>query len=245
MQCFQCGKINAPHVIYCSECGVQLHGEKIDIHDANKKYFVQTLVLFLCVVLIIVSSWVAEFSSFLLSDVVFASLLMAVTLVFGLLDLKGFKQLFRFNFHPEALLIIVAGAPFLALVVSGISGYMTYRMGLSYSNVSVDYFLYTSNGLFFGLMFVSVMPGLFEELLFRGILFNHLLKLTRPKSVILITGILFAFVHFHILSLLWLAPMGLFLGYLRFRYRSIVYCILFHMTYNAAVFFIDIYFAVH
>ncbi len=72
--------------------------------------------------------------------------------------------------------------------------------------------------LAFAIVSIAVFPAITEELAFRGILFGQLRKLTSAASTIIVTGVLFALVHFSILSFVWLIPAGLFLGYVRSRY---------------------------
>jgi len=240
MLCLKCGTENEPKVSFCKECGNQLLGEKIDVNDVNKKYFVQTLVLFLCIALIIVSSRVFSLS-FLNNEILFSGLLVVTTLFFAILDWRSFTKIFRFSFRIKLFLKLLIGAPVLAFLVIQLARLMNQAFDFEVSSYYIDYQLYTSNMYFFGILFVSLMPGFFEEFLFRGILFNHLLKLTTPKSTILITGILFSFLHFAFMSLPWLILIGFLLGYLRFRYRTIWYGIFFHALYNASVFFMEIY----
>jgi membrane protease YdiL (CAAX protease family) len=101
--------------------------------------------------------------------------------------------------------------------------------------------VFAGNSFLLGILFISFLPALLEETLFRGLLFNNLLRFTRPKNVILITGILFSFVHFSFISLIWLFPLGLILGYFRYRYRTIWYAVMFHMMYNASVLLFESY----
>lgn len=129
-------------------------------------------------------------------------------------------------------------APGMAVSVVVLSNYLNQAFNLEFSN-HIEAFRIACNSFIIGILFISVLPALVEEILFRGLLFNNLLRFTRPKNVILITGILFSFVHFSFISLIWLFPIGLILGYFRFRYRTIWYAVLFHMVYNASVFMLD------
>ncbi len=240
MQCFNCGKENTPKVAFCTECGTQLQGGKIDYNDENKRYFIQTLVLFLCIVLIICISMVTDLS-LLNHEFVFNSLLICIIIIFAILDYEGFKNLFRFTFHIKPVVQILILAPLLALTVNFLASHINLFFGLTGGRYFKSFELYTSNMYVYGIAFIAIAPGILEELLFRGILFNHFLRFTSPKLTIIITGILFAFIHFSFLSLLWLLAIGLFLGYLRFRYRTVFYCILFHTLYNGSVYFLQMF----
>jgi uncharacterized protein len=238
MQCFNCGKENIPKVAFCTECGTHLQGERIDYNDENKRYFIQTLVLFLCIVLIICLSLVTDFS-LLNHEFLFNSLLILITIIFAILDFERFKKLFRFTFHIKPVVQIIILAPILALVVNFIANHISLLFGLKVGRYFESFELYTSNMYVYGIVFIALAPAIIEELLFRGILFNLLLRFTSPKLTIILTGTLFAFIHFSFFSLPWLAAIGLYLGFLRFRYRTIFYSILFHTLYNGSVYFIQ------
>jgi uncharacterized protein len=174
-------------------------------------------------------------------EYLFNGLLILTTIVFIAFDFKGFVKIFRFTPRVKPILQIIIGAPLLALLVIFLANFLNSVINNETSPYYVSYLVNTSNMYFYGLLFVSFLPGFVEEFLFRGILFNYLLRLTSPKITILISSILFSFIHFSFFSLLWLMPIGLFLGYLRFRYRTIWYSIFFHTMYNASIFIIEIY----
>jgi uncharacterized protein len=245
MRCYNCGTENVPLTSFCVGCGTQLRGEKIDEKDSNRKYFVQSIVLFACIVTSIVLPYrivsdIAAIDSFLSYEFFFSGLLLVITIVFFFLDMKGFLKLFRFSFHLKPFLMIIFGTPFFALGVIYLAKFLSSSFGIE----SYDYFevyeRHTSHMYFYGILFVAILPGFIEEFLFRGILFNQLLRLTSPKVTIFVSALLFSFIHFSFIGMIWLLLLGLVLGYLRFRYRSIWYCILFHLTYNASVFLIEI-----
>lgn len=195
MQCYKCGKDNVPNIIFCTECGNQLRGVKIDYNDENKKYYIQTLVLFLCVILIIISSFVSHLS-FLDHEYLFNGLLILTTIVFSIFSFKSFIKVFRFSFQLKPIIQIIIFAPVLAILVIYLAKFLNAAIGYETMSYYEGYQKYTTNMYFYGILFVSIIPGFIEEFLFRGILFNHLLKLTTPKSTILITSILFSFLHF-------------------------------------------------
>jgi uncharacterized paraquat-inducible protein A len=49
--CKHCGLLVNSNVLFCTHCGKQLRGEVIDSADKNKKYFVNTIVLYFLLVL--------------------------------------------------------------------------------------------------------------------------------------------------------------------------------------------------
>lgn len=82
---------------------------------------------------------------------------------------------------------------------------------------------------------IGVAPAVTEELAFRGLLFGKLINLTSVRSSIIISGFLFALVHFSFLSFFWLIPAGLFFGWMRAREGTIWYGVLCHFVHNTVV----------
>lgn len=80
---------------------------------------------------------------------------------------------------------------------------------------------------------VGVMPGLGEELLFRGFVQTRLEQRWRPQIAIPITAIAFGVYHLDILQGLFAAFAGLWLGFVASRARSIVPTMIAHASSNA------------
>ncbi|MFY7669941.1 CPBP family intramembrane glutamic endopeptidase [Tenacibaculum sp. MEBiC06402] len=108
-------------------------------------------------------------------------------------------------------------------------------------NILYDY-SYLEHPFLWSILFVAILPPIFEELAFRGYLFNNLLKLISPKSTIIATAFLFALIHISFISIIWIFPFGLFLGYLRKRYNTLWIPMLVHFTHNFVVLILDYYF---
>ncbi|MCU0724173.1 MAG: CPBP family intramembrane metalloprotease [Planctomycetes bacterium] len=79
---------------------------------------------------------------------------------------------------------------------------------------------------------VGVMPGFFEELGFRGWMQSTWREIVSPRRAIVLTACVFTVVHFSILSIAWLLPMGLWLGWLRERSGSLWPGVLAHAGHN-------------
>lgn len=86
-------------------------------------------------------------------------------------------------------------------------------------------------------LFVSavIVAPLSEELMFRGLLLQSLWRHTRLAWVAIAgSGFVFGLIHFpQPQAVLPLATMGLLLGYVRVRYRSLTACVLIHALFNA------------
>ena len=89
--------------------------------------------------------------------------------------------------------------------------------------------------LLVALLSIALAPAITEEFAFRGLLFGKLITLTGPRSAIIVSGFLFALVHFSFLSFFWLIPAGLFFGWMRQREGVIWYGVVCHFLHNATV----------
>jgi len=235
INCKYCGSAFNLDAQFCSNCGKQVKGESIDYSDKNKKYFIRTIVLYVLLVMFLGTFYViSQHSDNLSSEIVINSLFFCTVLAFVIIDPKPFFILIypKFNLKPLLIILgfIVIFFPTVTIIVNFINSQLT-NLNFQYT----DQYFNTSHPILFAYLFTSVLPGILEEFMFRGIMFNQLLFLTNPKMTILITAITFSFVHFSFLALLWLIPFGIFLGYLRFRYRTMLYSIFCHMLYNAVI----------
>lgn len=83
-------------------------------------------------------------------------------------------------------------------------------------------------------VYAICLGPILEELVFRGVVFSFLEKSNiKPVFTILITAVLFGFVHMNIVQGVYAAALGIFLGFMRYKYRSIMITILAHIVLNS------------
>jgi membrane protease YdiL (CAAX protease family) len=113
-----------------------------------------------------------------------------------------------------------------------------------YEDVYYNPYLFhdTSNPFIWSVIMICVQPAIFEEVAFRGFLFNNLEKITAEKSAIYITGFLFGIIHLSFISLLWLVPIGLVFAMMRLKYNTLWYGIVGHFSYNLFITVIEFWF---
>jgi sodium transport system permease protein len=88
------------------------------------------------------------------------------------------------------------------------------------------------------LVTLAIVPGVFEEMFFRGFFFTSLRTVLSPWKTILTTALLFGL--FHVVAANVLAPerflpsafLGLALGWVRYRSDSVLPCMLLHAVHN-------------
>jgi membrane protease YdiL (CAAX protease family) len=90
------------------------------------------------------------------------------------------------------------------------------------------------NGVFgvFALLTLSVLPGMAEELLFRGYIQQRLLKAWPPMAAIGATTIVFALAHVDPIHMLAVVPLSIWLGIIAWRSGSIWPAVLCHFANN-------------
>lgn len=80
---------------------------------------------------------------------------------------------------------------------------------------------------------ISVEPGVFEEIAFRGIIQTQLARLLTAKEAIIIQAALFSVLHLSPIIFVSHFVMGLLLGWVRFRTGHVYFGMLLHMAWNA------------
>lgn len=85
------------------------------------------------------------------------------------------------------------------------------------------------------LLVFALLPALCEEIAFRGFILTGLIKHFRPRTAVLLSAFLFALFHMNVFQFLPAFFLGVVLGLLTVRSRSLVPAIMFHFLHNAAL----------
>ncbi|MCS6904350.1 MAG: CPBP family intramembrane glutamic endopeptidase [Bacteroidia bacterium] len=83
------------------------------------------------------------------------------------------------------------------------------------------------------LLVFALVPAVSEELFFRGFLQNTLLRFLAPHTAVILTSLLFSFLHFQFLGFLSRFLLGIFFGYLSLWHKNLLPPIAAHFTNNA------------
>jgi membrane protease YdiL (CAAX protease family) len=87
--------------------------------------------------------------------------------------------------------------------------------------------------LLLGLVVVAVIPGIGEEFVFRGLIQNHLFRITgNVHSAIWLAGLLFSLFHLQFYGLVPRMMLGAMFGYLYYFSGSLVYPMIAHFVNN-------------
>ena len=96
-------------------------------------------------------------------------------------------------------------------------------------------------GFFWIVVINSVMPAVWEEIAFRGLIQGKFGEVVGHKEAILLTSILFAIIHINFLSWIYLFFLGIVLGFLRHYTKSLWPCIVLHFMHNFVVTYLQVY----
>ena len=126
-----------------------------------------------------------------------------------------------------------------------------YMIPLAFSiciigNVAVDYIPRASENIvttevyrlakeyniYLSLFVVSVLIPIIEELIFRGFFYDAVKLLTNDVIAIIFTSIAFAIAHVDFRQMLYALFAGVFLAFIRYKYKNLIYTILLHLLMN-------------
>ncbi len=242
--CKRCHSTHEVDVKFCTQCGAELRRNKLGDRDKNITLVISFYVAFL--VFAVISYFVLlEYPNNIYVDLGVEIGFAALVLIFCSLDFNKIRALYRLpklNWKLWVFTIVfpVFSALFVNFFVDTVNNWLAVENN---SNYYLEYFYY-ENPLLWSFIFVAVFPPIFEELAFRGFLFNILKRISSDRLTIIATAFLFALVHFSFLSFLWIFPFGLVLGYLRSKYETIWLGVIIHFIHNLIIVVFD-YMEIH
>lgn len=239
--CEECGSAVKGYHRFCFNCGAYLgaDAEQISIfNNANLQsaFFFYAIYLFICL-LVSYTGWFATYSKLFWIEIVMA----AIAIFYARLNWSNIKPLFRFNnFSWIVLAAVIAIALSFSLLVNISVSQINVSIFRSSTNLYDAYRIYEFPVVVM-IYSIAFMPAVFEELAFRGVLYNYLARFLDDRLVVLVTGFVFAAIHLNFFSLVWLVPFGILIGSLRRRYNTLWYGIIFHFVFNTTSCLFDLY----
>ena len=149
---------------------------------------------------------------------------------------KYFNTLFKSKVDLKKIFLIVLISLVYALLIVNLQEYLFYlgnrKFDTNYGVYLLDY------KILIIFIFYATLPAIFEEIFFRGLIFDKLKLIYSTNKSIIISSILFCLLHLvygSFLLILFIFPISIFLGYLRNRYNNLFYPIVAHFIYNFVV----------
>jgi membrane protease YdiL (CAAX protease family) len=226
---------------YCHNCGAYLSAEAVTINIFNNLALRQVFIfyflyLFICLV-VKHASWFKTYDELFWVEIVLA----VITLRYVLLNRREMRRALRFRKFRWYRLFGVMG---LAALASCLVSFSVREVNVTFFNTDISYYdaykVYTYPVPLM-LYSIALAPAIFEEMAFRGVMYNYCASFLDERLVVAVTAFLFAIMHLSLISLVWLIPFGFFIGHLRRRYRTIWYGVVFHFSFNFTACMIDLY----
>lgn len=241
LTCNDCDTPVFDHHRYCMHCGAYLGAQASTINVFNNQplrriFTFFFIYLFVCLV-VKETDWFNSYDELFWVEV----LLAVITLHFCYLNRRLLRPVLRFTSFKWSILL---GTMAIAAIGSTIVSFTVREVNVTFFQSEVSYYqgykLYVYPVLVM-IYSIALMPALFEELAFRGVMYNYCTTFLSDRLAVAVTAFLFAIMHLNLISLIWLIPFGFFIGHLRRRYNTIWYGVLFHFVFNLTACIIDLY----
>jgi uncharacterized protein len=230
--CFHCNEFITAESRFCKFCGSAQPNETENLPE-QQWLDIKKLVLFFSLEAVICSigSFIKYFKT-LGWSITFDIILAIITISFFGLDWSKSKSILKWrSFSIFKLVGYCILSLTCSLVVSFFVGWLNRSLfAKEYSYY--EFYRQYQYGKELTILFVAIMPALFEELAYRGFVLGKLLLVVDKKQAIFISAFLFAIMHMTILSLVWLVPFALFLAYIRIKENTLWYGVFIHFTFN-------------
>ena len=239
--CAECDTRVKNYQRFCHNCGAYLVSDAEHISIFNNSslqtaFFFYVVYLFICLT-VKYTNWFASYDRLFWIEMLIA----VITILFARVNLKYLKPVLKFNnFSWYRMFTVIAAAIVFSSVVNVFITQINISIFGTHTSLYEGYRIYQFPII---LMFYSIalVPALFEELAFRGILYNYLNTFLDGRLVVMVTGVGFAAIHLNFFSLVWLIPFGIFIASLRRKYNTLWYGIIFHFVFNVTACLFDLY----
>jgi membrane protease YdiL (CAAX protease family) len=139
-----------------------------------------------------------------------------------------------------ALLTLVAQPLILFIILDSDSFFLPEALkGLEAQLEEIEYavrkklVVLLDDNLGINLFVFALIPGVVEELFFRGFLQNTLLRFFSPHIAVWVTGLLFSLLHFQVFGFFSRWILGIFFGYMALWHKNLLPAIASHFANNA------------
>jgi uncharacterized protein len=241
-ECPECNTLVSATDRFCNHCGGFLKKEAGGLSIFSNSSLRNGFLLYLAYLLICFIyknniEWFDDINWQFVLEILFAGI--AIFYTYRLWPSMKFVLRFN-NFKIWLLLAVIAGAGLMSFGVNRLVDKLNVTF---FHNPHTLYEIYKIYQWPIPVMILSmaVFPGIFEELTFRGVIYKYFADVLDERLVIVITAFIFAAIHLSVISLFWLIPFGLIIGFLRYRFNTIWYGIVFHFVFNLTACLLDLH----
>ncbi len=232
MYCVNCHNELGPESRFCKYCGATQLDMLEETDAGNSSLLILALFFGIELVICLLVTYIDRFKA-LDNIFIFDAVSVLNTLVFGGIVFADLAPSLKWNnFSLTRLLLYMLIAIVFSIAVQFLTSAMNRNI---FDEEHYYYYAFADTGYprLLMLLVIAVEPALFEELAFRGVITCQLKKITDARQAIFITAFLFAVIHLSFLSLIWLIPFAILLGYIRERENTIWYGVFMHFCFNA------------
>jgi len=240
--CTHCQQVISPQARYCHHCGVlQVAAQDIDDALQSQQRLVILGVFFAIQLGICLYSNFGHYERGLFPILITDLALSVFTIVFAAYFRKELRPLFSWKSFSLGKALSYASTAIIAAIVVN---YLVKWLNKTIFDAE-SYYFYAFSELKYAklvtLLSVALQPAIFEELAFRGVLQQGLLRVTDQRQAIFIAAFMFAILHMSFVSFFWLLPFALWLGYIRMKEETLWYGVLIHFCFNATACFFEFF----
>ena len=156
----------------------------------------------------------------------------ALAVLFVVLLYRDLRYVFSWkNFSFLKAAVYSGAAVLLAIGVNVVVQWVNYK--LFHQDVHFyQSFIYLQYPKLAMILRIVLLPAVFVEIAYRGIILESLFRLADRRRAILVGAFLFAIIHMSFISFFWLVPFAVWLGNVRSREGTIWYGVCIHFFFN-------------
>lgn len=156
----------------------------------------------------------------------------ALAVLFVLMLYRDLRFLFSWKKFSVLKAAVYSGAAILlAIVVNVVVQWINYRV--FHQDVHFyQSFIYLKYPKLAMILRIVLLPAVFEEIAYRGVILESLFRLADRRRAIMVGSFLFAIIHMSFISFFWLVPFAIWLGNVRSREGTIWYGVFIHLFFN-------------
>jgi len=132
------------------------------------------------------------------------------------------------------LLLAIFGLPLALFGFMKLYSWLLTSMGVTFMEYLTDY-RQAGWPLWSAFVTIALWPALFEELAFRGLIYEKLHSVGGQREALILQALLFSIIHLMPAAFISHFFIGLALGWLRIRYKSLVPSMAVHFFYNSLI----------
>lgn len=229
--CDYCGTPLINQINFCSKCGNRI----VPIDTGHRLEIKKFLGAFFAILVYLLSLYLLEIKGDYVNVIIISGIFLFGVIILSFIFLNEVKPYIGIRaLKLQKLVKYLAIQIVITVFVFLMAHFLNGSLGLKGSSMFAI-FKGAPYPLMMAIISVAIFPAITEEIGFRAVLFGQLEKLTSGLSAVIVTGLLFALVHFSFLSFIWLIPSGIFLGWVRLKERTIWYGVVCHFTHNLIV----------